>query len=453
MNPKFIKLKDFNHSASLCNGDIKQQNELFQTLADFPQARALHVFLLSFVKVLPVGIYTAFTLPYSFYENLTLFYIADVFIIAYASGLLYIQLHSITSEMMAELKDHESWKVNYRELKLRSSKDHFSFVQNSLLVAMLLNLLLLMGFAKSLDRSTYNLIFIFGISLLCIGDLQLKFQKFFKQALTNMFKLFEGNVSVLPLHTSPILAGFEYTFNQMGMKLNQRTLEVSQWLKHETEKSHLRSLGEITALVAHDIRTPLGLMQMSLDKMNCPETTSEERLKYEEILRRNLAQSISFNQSLTAYTKRNSDQNCSLGEIHQHLLKLLETQLTLQEFENIVFKVQDNVHQFLLGINRLNAMHIFFNLYQNAINAGSTEIIIRAQTEAEVDRIFIQDNGIGLKEEDFREFTEDGGHFYKGLGLRLTNTIIGHLNGSLIIVPSDSGTCFQITLPRFIPIP
>lgn len=465
--PQFHKVRDYQSETINFKDSPEKQAEFFQSLSDFPEARSFHLLIASLVKVLPVGIFVSYvsTVRPEFYQNLILFYITDIFIIVYSIGLLFIQLHTFSSEIMDELRNAEGWKDNYRNLKLAKEKDRLHLVQNVVLVFMLTNLLLMILFIHG-NNTDYFHIIIFLIAIICLGDLQFKFQRFFSSSLFSTFKHFKENLvnnrlETLPLHTTPVLAGFEYTFNQMGFLLDQREKEISQWLKHESEQFHLRSLGEIAALVAHDIKTPLHVMQMSLDMINDPYTTEEEKVKYQKILEKNLNETISFSQTLMAYLRGTSEkEQCLYGDVHQHLLKLFQTQFNATLYSGIKFNISPELSALALDINRLNVMHIFYNLYQNAIKAvlrGTSEfpeinVWTEKCDEAGFAYIFIKDNGSGMKEEAFKQLIsferfQNSHHFYEGLGLRLSHSILTHFKGSIDLVEVEEGTCLKVKFP------
>lgn len=465
--PKFKLFKDDEKDVRALD-TFEKQNSFYNLLASYPEKRGLYVFLGSLLKVLPVGIYISYvsqTSP-SFWTNLLLFYVADVFIILYVSGLLFIQLHRTTSVIMDDLRTESGWMKNYRDLKLTSLKDRFSSVQNILLLAMLVNLFGLVLYTNKLApvSSNYLLLVLFISGIVCIGRVQLLFQDFFKKALLSSLDDFNGIVDfkkkdALTLHTSPVISGFEYSFNQLSLKLEEREKEISEWLKHESSQFHLKALGEVTAMVAHDMKTPLHIMSMSLEMLKDESLSEENKTKYREMLERNLLQSISFSKTLMAYVRGDKEVGqCLFGDIHHHLLDLFRTQFNENDFNRICFNVSDEAKQIELKISRLDAMHIFYNLYQNALKAAlgqgpnlPTISIWSELNENEVD-IFIQNSGEPLKVEvfnnliSFERFTGNE-QFYQGLGLRLTNSILNHLKGKLAIVPVENQTCLKVTLP------
>lgn len=464
--PEFLKLKySLEGDRYLLLYKIEEQRSFYNLLAKYPETRALYIFTLSILKVFPVGVYLALTSSnqLTFFQNLAIFYVIDVIVLFYCSSLMFIQLHSMGSEVMKKLATESNWILNYPKLSLELSSTRFSSYQNLSLFLMLITLcgVFLSSRVIDIDENIYSFTIMCASAIVSIGVILLKFQAFTEDSLRGMFRLFESSLQstkkvVVPLHTSPLLAGFEYSFNQLGYKLEQREKEISNWLKRESEQFHLKALGEITALVAHDIKTPLHVMQMSLEVLNDPAASATDKERYSQILEKNLNQTISFTQSLMAHLKGVKDSNdCRFGDVHQHLVDLLSTQFSSKNFHIIDFDLQDELADLRIGINRLDAMHVFYNIYHNAIRA-----VLNAEIEdkriklwAEEDgTIYLYDNGPGLSKEEFNQFISferfgENDSFTKSLGLRLTYTLVKRLGGDLDLVAVSEGTCYKIRLP------
>lgn len=465
-HPRFKILRNFKSEDDVRKiSSLSSQQELIQLLASYPEKRAIHCFLWSLIKVLPAGLGCVYfsNNGHNLFEGLGIFYLADIIVVFYASSLIFIQLHIYSSNLLGELIESVSWRLNYRHLNLNHLSDRFHILQNTVSIIMLISLLgvMLYSGATGFLNSPISFSIMFTSAVMCIVVIQLKIQNFFRDSLSGMFQKFNEKLDtqselLMPLHTSPILAGFEYSFNQLGYKLEQREKEISNWLKRESEQFHLKALGEITALVAHDIKTPLHVMQMSLEVLNDPAASLSEKEKYSQILEKNLKQTISFTQSLMAHLKGVKDTtDCRFGDVHQHLLDILSTQFSSQNFHLIDFDLSDELKEFRIGINRLDAMHVFYNIYHNAIRAvledSKPEKRIKLWTE-ENGAIYLYDNGPGLTKEEFSQFISyerfaENENFNRSLGLRLTHTLVNRLGGELELIPVSEGTCYKIRLP------
>jgi signal transduction histidine kinase len=430
---------------------IQNKQEFYELLSSYPETRSVYCVVLSLLKVAPAGLYMISVAgpTEGFISNLALFYVADIFILFYFGGLLFIELHNISTDMMKTAM--VTWGEEYRDLKPVFQKDKFSQVQNTLLVLMLVNFFV-MSFAIHSPR---DLLIHFAASLICIGSLQILFQNYFQEALTSLTKSFEQKVTMLPLHTSPILSNFEKTVNQLHSNIQRKDREIDLWIRNESEQFHLKTLGGVTAMVAHDIRTPLYVIKHSYEMMISETTSDEKKMIYRQLLKESIDQSLLFSQTLMAYVKGEEDnKECTYGEVHDYLLGIFKVQF-FDHFSDLTFNVSVELKNLKIRMNRLDAMHVFYNLYQNAIKAVLEANINRPMISVweEQGAIYIKDNGRGLKKDVFEKLVSFERYqpdhlFHKGLGLRLTNSMLEHLHGELTIEESDEGTCLKVQLPK-----
>src|SRR5690606_28203303 len=83
---------------------------------------------------------------------------------------------------------------------------------------------------------------------------------------------------VLPLHTTPALANFEKTVNELTSRLVAYERELSGWIISKTEESRYTALGEIAGLVVHDLSSPLHVINFCTSQLReNPELVSNPR--------------------------------------------------------------------------------------------------------------------------------------------------------------------------------
>jgi len=467
--PQFKILKKSEEEIKEDLKTIEVQQHFYETLSAFPAIRSTYSIVCSLFKVLPVGLYISYstTLPFKFHVNLLFFYLIDSFVILFCSGHLFIQLHEVSSSFMEKLRNVDRWKKNYQHLKPNTFRDSFSFFQNIVLATMLLSLVGITYIITKYEISnSYSLLFFYVSALSCAVYIQVAFKNYFTKSLNHALNFIDLNFSdagiqSLPLHTSSLIAGFEYTINQLGIKISTREKEITNWLNYESEQFHFRSLGQVAALVAHDVKTPLNVMRMSLDQILDKDVSATKNSKYFEILERNLDQALRFTQTLMTYLRGDDkDLKCSFGSVHTHLISLLQTQFTSSSFESIEFEIADDLYHVEFAIRELDVMHVFYNIYQNAVKSiledsqinPSIKVFSELVNEDSI-KVFIWDNGKGLNFDNFNQIVNHSRfsskhHFKSGLGLRITKNILNNLGGDLKLVPTDYGACFEITLPH-----
>lgn len=270
-----------------------------------------------------------------------------------------------------------------------------------------------------------------------------------------------------------ILARFEQTYNQLSLKLRQNEVELTRHIYSQAEKHRFRALGEVAALVVHDIANPIHSIGYCAEAMNTNETPLKNK-RYLEIFIQNVERVKTLLQSLRAFLKREgSDSTCNVLEAHANVLSLLATQFNTSNFQRIRFKVDPRLESYDVRFNMSEMIHVLLNLYSNAIKNFIDHNISDAEIQLSLSRstsvfldLIVRDNGTGLSPADFRSLTgygfyapaSENGISKQGLGLRLTCRLVEQLGGELRMDEAhyDSGkrgTLFLLQIPLRQPMP
>lgn len=252
-------------------------------------------------------------------------------------------------------------------------------------------------------------------------------------------------------------------------ELEEKNKELQTLLEVVFEKSRFENLGEIAALVLHDLKGPLQAIKFCLEEGLLKENFDErKKLQYLKQLKINCDHLFALVHSLQIQLKEPKNHLCetevSFLSAHGHVLKLLEVQFQNQFFKKIHFILEPPVSGLYLKILQSDLVHILYNLYKNSIqnfiesNVQNPEIKIRCEAlEKNFVKIYLTDNGKGLSPEQFEFFTNEfikipGTPTYRGLGMRLTRRLIERYHGKLAVVKSPfekiSGTTFELQLEK-----
>ncbi len=95
---------------------------------------------------------------------------------------------------------------------------------------------------------------------------------------------------------------------------------------------------------------------------------------------------------------------------------------------------------------------VFGNLLENSLLAGATQVTIAWAADNETLNIKVLDNGPGISEANQDQiftpfFTTRRTAGGTGLGLSIIKALLQGQQGDIVLAPSDTGACFQITLP------
>ena len=215
----------------------------------------------------------------------------------------------------------------------------------------------------------------------------------------------------------------------------------------------LAAMGEMAAELAHEIRNPLGsiklfssLLESDLDQDPDKKNLASQISHGVQVLESIVSNMLTFSANVTP--KRSALKVCDL----------LAQSLPLFEAERLRKEIRLDYHEppsdlMLMGDEHL-LKQVFLNLCNNAIRAMEKggKLHIRARAGEEFVEILVQDNGIGIPEEQIYKIfdpfytTFQGG---TGLGLSVVNQIIEKHGGAIDVKSKiNEGTSFYVSLPR-----
>ena len=209
--------------------------------------------------------------------------------------------------------------------------------------------------------------------------------------------------------------------------------------------------------VAHDIRTPVSLIQLLVKQLS----TQENSEKSIELIQRNTQNLNEYVTQLLDFQKIDRKQlklSVSKVDLKDILSKIIEDFTPILQEKSMDVKL--NVKHIPVWFDRVKMKRIFYNLISNAIkytNEGG-EIIIKAFLSDNSLQIDFIDNGIGIPEKQqdliFKRFTRGTNVSNKGIpgtgiGLMLSKKIV-ELHGGKIYLESKEniGSKFSIILPN-----
>lgn len=240
-------------------------------------------------------------------------------------------------------------------------------------------------------------------------------------------------------------------------ELNQLSVSYNKMLERLSEAFKLQR--QFTANAAHELRTPLAVMQLQIDLYNSSkhpdnDTSAQQTISMITEQTERLSKMVRTLLDMSELQAIARDEEIAIAALVEEVLADLEP-LAQEKGINLIEKC-DNV--LLMGSDIL-IYRLVYNLVENAIKynfSGGTVTVNATQQNSQL-HLTVEDTGNGipeeLKERIFEPFfrldksrsRELGG---VGLGLALVREIVRVHNGSILVKNNaNSGTTFEVIFP------
>ena len=218
-------------------------------------------------------------------------------------------------------------------------------------------------------------------------------------------------------------------------------------------------MGEMSAKLAHQVRTPLASALLYISNLSKSNLAEADRNKFVSKAMARLQHLENVVEDMLSFS-RVGEQIHEIIEVSELLEELQSAMETHLEAANCTFNVEFTGSDEKLNANRDALLGVMQNIISNAIQAcgdgGQLELTTRTAEQIRglpaIDFI-IKDNGPGIPEENQAKIFEP---FFTtrsqgtGLGLAVAKAVIENHGGSIWIESSDNtGTTFVIRLPKF----
>lgn len=235
--------------------------------------------------------------------------------------------------------------------------------------------------------------------------------------------------------------------------LRQHLQEKEAELAQEREKSrHLRALGEVAAVLAHEVRNPLASMELFAGLLAESESLSDEERGWVTQLQAGFRQ-LNGTVSNVLHFHGKSPVDLVPLEVSPLVCRALDFIIPLAERAEIEVRLTDHFGEARIAGNDEQLTQVLLNLAMNSIHAmqAGGALAIRGTTNADQVEISVRDSGPGIavavRDRMFEAgFTTRMGS--AGLGLAVCKRIIGEHGGTITAVPGQPGAMFVVRLPR-----
>ncbi len=232
-----------------------------------------------------------------------------------------------------------------------------------------------------------------------------------------------------------------------------KVLELENKLEME---SKLAAIGQLAAGIAHEIRNPLASISGSIETLNANLKLDNEEDK--KLINISLREIKRLNKLITEFLEfaKPKTEHFKLVPVQQVITEVIDAiQSRGKEILNTDFHLSVAPSlSFTIDAERMK--QVFFNLFINAIEANQERkksiITISAHQHGNEILIKITDNGPGINQDIAKKIfdpfftTKSGG---TGLGLSTVAQIVKFHKGTIIVIPSSEGACFEISVPIY----
>lgn len=456
---------------------VEERIALYESFIRFPTRRARYFYLVSFIKVIPGILFCVYIWKHEtpILLRFTLAYGICSINFCYAYGVVFLESHQYLSNELAKLHQTLDLSETFRKTNPREGDYDFTFLVFLNIIFLLFFTFGLQMILVSIETSPHKSVLMAKLGLIAAISILLSCRifylnrKFTLGGVVSLFRKMESlnystTQSTLSLHTSPLLAQFERTYNHLTYRLRETDEKLSRMICAEAEKGRFRALGQMSALVAHDLSGPLHAALFSTKELQ-ENPFQENAPLYIERVAFNLDRAMLLVGSLRARLKNpitDSAQSFFL-ESHEHVLRMLTLQYLEKGIKKIHFQIDPKLLGLKLAISQVDLIHILDNLYRNSVEnllhngIEKPQIGVFLFEKSEVlTTLWIRDNGTGLSNDQFEILTKSdplkisvsSEHTGEntGLGLKLIRSLTEMNGGTLEVLDSiDQGSIFSLT--------
>ncbi len=259
-----------------------------------------------------------------------------------------------------------------------------------------------------------------------------------------------------------LISGIAYLLIKSYLKrLVEKNRRRFEMLEIEKEREIYHSKIEFFTNIAHEIRTPLTLIKMPLDKLMKKQNNNSEINDNLRTMEKNTNRLIDLTNQLLDFRKTEMDK-FSLNFVKTDITELLEETFAIfrvaAEQKDIIFKLEVPGIALQAYVDPEALRKILSNLFNNAIKYAETKAHVRLQNFSSEDKLFkivFRNDGYiipyELKEKIFEPFyriSETEKQSGTGIGLPLSRSLAELHKGVLDLSHSENGmNTFILSLP------
>ncbi|HVP36358.1 MAG TPA: ATP-binding protein [Terriglobales bacterium] len=261
----------------------------------------------------------------------------------------------------------------------------------------------------------------------------------------------DDDLEFLSILVNQVAVAVENTLLYQNEKKVNSELNKTQQQLAQAEK--LAALGQLSAVIAHEVNNPLGIIKNYLAILSQSIKKNDECWQHLKVVKEEVDRIARIiKQLLDFYHPKSENKNpTDIGFLLEDTLTFVKEQFSKNKIQ-IVEKIASDLPMVEAFPDELR--QVFLNLLMNSRDSmpKGGKIEVSARLENDKLEIEFKDTGSGIEEKDlhriFEPFytTKDKG---SGLGLWITNEIIKRHGGEIKVKNREDrkGTCFNLILP------
>lgn len=250
-------------------------------------------------------------------------------------------------------------------------------------------------------------------------------------------------------------------FKFLAHRSNQKFKKQLEEFQLEKEKEVYQSKIGFFINLVHEIRTPLSLIKLPLEKLSERHSEEEKDSKYLAIINKNVTYLLNIVNQLLDFQK--VDSNKSILKLQEQNINYLISDIYNQfihsaELNNITMSLSLPDKETVLYVDREKITKIINNLLSNALKFTKSKIELQVKILDHRFEVKVMDDGPGIPDnekerifEAFYQATQNSGNNAKtgtGIGLTFSRLLAESHKGSLTLEDNQwNGSSFILTIP------
>lgn len=244
-----------------------------------------------------------------------------------------------------------------------------------------------------------------------------------------------------------------YGFDISERKTMERTLEDERARNMHSMKMAL--LGEMAGGMAHELNTPLGLLQLSLEQLVKSRDNTERFFEITKDMELTIEKMSKLINGFKTFSRSSDSDEFTFTSFQKLFLESMQLCEMSLKNKGIHFSYTQNIADVSIECHPSEISQVIMNLVQNASDAIEKDedkwIKVEVEHSDEL-KISVIDSGKGIPDDVVEKMfvpfytTKDVGKG-TGLGLAIIKGIMDKHNGTIGVIKENENTCFQFTLP------